>query len=278
VRISHQFRHGLGAFVPLPKGFGVSGEMFGATSVARAENGNLYSPLEGLLSARWLHRIGLSFNVGGGAALVSAPGAPQYRLFASIFYLRIGCRRWPRCEEPPRPPPPPASPDPDRDGLIGATDRCPRAAGPAENLGCPDRDSDGDAIVDRLDGCPREAGVRANNGCPDRDRDADGLADRLDRCPSDPGDPPSGCPERKYIIVRSEKSELKEKVLFATNQARVAAASFGLLDEVVEVLRQHPSMALRIEGHTDSRVRAAGRLGLAFIQRCSAWNGPSLGQ
>ncbi|MFN8378882.1 MAG: SH3 domain-containing protein [Anaerolineae bacterium] len=64
--------------------------------------------------------------------------------------------------------------DRDGDGLPDTVDRCPDAAGPRTNGGCPlaqptnapiqDRDSDG--VADFVDGCPDDAGTGFTNGCP----------------------------------------------------------------------------------------------------------------
>jgi len=174
--------------------------------------------------------------------------------------------------------------DPDRDGLIGANDRCPTEWGPAENQGCPDIDTDKDGLIDRLDRCPREPGPKENQGCPDGDRDGDGLVDRLDSCPDQPGplenngcplldtdkdgipdkddkcpyEPGpkenNGCPPpHKYISVTQEKIELLQKIMFATNKADIKPASFDLLNEVVSVLKARPTMRVHVEGHTDIR-------------------------
>ena len=96
-------------------------------------------------------------------------------------------------------------------------------------------------------------GPKENQGCPDVDTDGDGIVDRLDKCPLVPGVPPTGCPERKFIVVTQDKIELKQKVFFATNKSKILPPSYDLLNEVVSVLKERPTMKLRIEGHTDSR-------------------------
>jgi OOP family OmpA-OmpF porin len=87
-------------------------------------------------------------------------------------------------------------PDNDNDGIFDSLDKCPTTAGIAENNGCPDVDSDKDGIVDRLDKCPNEAGIAELNGCPDKDGDGDGIVDRLDKCPAkDNFQDADGCPD-----------------------------------------------------------------------------------
>ncbi|MCS6914985.1 MAG: thrombospondin type 3 repeat-containing protein [Myxococcales bacterium] len=188
VRISHQVRYGLGLYAPIVHGLGLGGEVVGGTSILPADDGTLYSALEGLATARYVHQSGLGVSVGGGGPFVSAPGIPQFRVFASVGYmpLKRPGRRVSR---------EPTNPDPDGDGLLVPEDRCPNEAGPKENGGCPDRDGDGDGLVDRLDACPEQSGVAEANGCPDVDSDGDGVVDRLDRCPdrAGPADQ-AGCP------------------------------------------------------------------------------------
>jgi outer membrane exchange protein TraA len=279
VRVSHQARYGAGLYVPLPRGFGLAGELIGATSVARPEDGTIYSPLEMYGAPRWTHRAGWTVQVGAGAGLLTMAGSPQFRFFAQLGYLPFGKRPPPRPEQPADPdrdrdgvlnekdrcPDEPGlienggcpDRDTDKDGVIDRLDRCPSLAGPLENGGCPDSDLDGDGIVDRLDRCPRDAGPAENGGCPDRDADKDGVVDRLDNCPNQAGPAPGGCPPRKYIMVTQEKIELKQKILFATAKSMIRPASFDLLNEVVDVLRAHPTMEVRIEGHTDNRGKAS---------------------
>ncbi len=58
--------------------------------------------------------------------------------------------------------------------------------------------------------------------------------------------------------------ELRESVFFDSGKATIQAQSFPLLEEVVQVLTDHPQIArLRVEGHTDSRGAAAANLELS---------------
>ena len=56
-----------------------------------------------------------------------------------------------------------------------------------------------------------------------------------------------------FIIITPDKIELKQKIHFATNKAKIFPDSFDLLNEVVEVLKTRPELLLRIEGHTDNK-------------------------
>ncbi len=151
--------------------------------------------------------------------------------------------------------------DNDKDGIVDVADKCPNEPedkdGFEDEDGCPDLDNDKDGLLDADDKCPNVLGPKENQGCPDTDRDKDGVVDRLDRCPDEPGVPPSGCPEKKFVVVTAQKIELKRQIHFATNKARILPDSYELLDEVVDVLRKNPQIAmLHIEGHTDNRGRA----------------------
>ncbi len=150
--------------------------------------------------------------------------------------------------------------DNDKDGIPDKLDKCPNEPedkdGFEDEDGCPDLDNDKDGILDADDKCPNQPGPKENQGCPDTDRDGDGIVDRLDKCPDVPGVPPDGCPAeppRKFIVVTDDKIELKQKIHFATNKAKIFPDSFELLNEVVDLLKKRPTLELRIEGHTDAK-------------------------
>jgi outer membrane protein OmpA-like peptidoglycan-associated protein len=87
--------------------------------------------------------------------------------------------------------------------------------------------------------------------CPDRD--GDGVPDSVDRCPEVVGNSDNwGCPEYKKIVVRRDRLELKEKLYFAWDQATLEEASFPVLDEVVQALKDNKSFRVQVEGHADS--------------------------
>ena len=87
--------------------------------------------------------------------------------------------------------------------------------------------------------------------CPDRD--GDGIPDTIDRCPDVHGEMESwGCPHYDRIVVRPDKLELKEKLYFAWDQAKLEDASFPVLDDVVRALNDNKSFNVQIEGNADS--------------------------
>ncbi len=70
--------------------------------------------------------------------------------------------------------------------------------------------------------------------------------------------------EPSRVVVTVERVELREKVMFDTAKATIKAESFPLLDDVAQVLRDHPEIKmLRIEGHTDERGSAGYNMKLS---------------
>ncbi|HSN99145.1 MAG TPA: OmpA family protein [Candidatus Nanopelagicales bacterium] len=156
--------------------------------------------------------------------------------------------------------PPPK--DSDNDGIVDPQDACPAVPGvadpdPAKN-GCPP-DKDGDKVLDKDDACvdiPGEATEDPKtNGCPDADKD--GIYVPADACPNEKGKPDpdptkNGCP----VAVRVTESEIVilQQVQFDTAKATIKQVSNALLDEVAEVLKEHPEIVkLEVQGHTDDR-------------------------
>ncbi|MEE2789615.1 MAG: OmpA family protein [Myxococcota bacterium] len=162
----------------------------------------------------------------------------------------------------------PEDQDTDGDGINDSVDRCPNEPedrdGVEDDDGCPDltKDRDGDGFLDEVDGCPDKPedkdGYQDEDGCPDTDNDKDRIPDVVDRCPDEPEDydgdaDEDGCPDiYKTIVIRDDRIELKQKVYFATDKARILSKSFDLLNEVASALKDRSSIKVRIEGHTDS--------------------------
>ncbi|MBK7396052.1 MAG: OmpA family protein [Myxococcales bacterium] len=136
-------------------------------------------------------------------------------------------------------------PDKDKDGIADAKDKCPDVAGVAEFEGCPDTDKDG--VQDSEDRCPKEPGPKELKGCPDRDKDA--IPDLDDKCPDEPGVAEfGGClPPKAKKFTGSIKG-----INFKTGSADILPNSFKLLDEVVKVLKEFPTLRIKISGHTDN--------------------------
>jgi cysteine-rich repeat protein len=147
--------------------------------------------------------------------------------------------------------------DADRDGVKDDVDLCPAVAedrdGYDDEDGCPDLDDDGDGVVDASDRCPRAAGVVENRGCPDTDRDKDTVVDRLDNCPDQAGTVANhGCREKQLVTITEGKLEISQTVYFKTGRAVIDRRSYKLLNQVARVIVNHPDAGVvRIEGHTD---------------------------
>jgi OmpA-OmpF porin, OOP family len=191
--------------------------------------------------------FGAELDLGRGVTSTPGYGREAFRLIAAF-----------RIDVEPRPkatlaPPPPS--DRDHDGIPDELDKCPDEPGPKENDGCPDVDTDGDGVPDREDACPREPGSRELDGCPDRDGDQ--IPDREDKCPDEPGPAENdGCPVvgEPLVQLETKRIRLRGSVLFDTGKATILPQSYPLLDEVVQVLKDNPTIGpVRIEGNTDSR-------------------------
>jgi len=153
--------------------------------------------------------------------------------------------------------------DNDEDTIPDLRDACALVAedldGWDDEDGCPDPDNDADGVPDKFDKCPNEFGDRDREGCPLEDADKDGIADVNDRCPTEPETKngyldEDGCPDVPpgSVVVTNTRVEIKEVVQFETGSATLLPASFSVLNDVVQVLKDAPSMRLRVEGHTDS--------------------------
>jgi outer membrane protein OmpA-like peptidoglycan-associated protein len=157
--------------------------------------------------------------------------------------------------------PPPK--DLDKDGILDEADACLEVAGAASDdpkkNGCPP-DKDADGVPDAEDACPDLAGLKtadaATNGCPG-DRDGDAIRDDKDACPDERGKPDedpkkNGCPQSVRVV--EGEIVILQQVQFDTGRATIKPVSNALLDEVAEVVKQHPEIVkLEVQGHTDDR-------------------------
>jgi len=62
-----------------------------------------------------------------------------------------------------------------------------------------------------------------------------------------------GCPVYTKVIVKRDRLELREKIMFAWDEATFDAVSLPLLDEVAQALKDQGYKKIIVEGHTDSR-------------------------
>ena len=155
--------------------------------------------------------------------------------------------------------------------------------------GCPDPDNDQDGILDAADSCPNEAEdfdqfdsmeaqgpeLGDKDGCPEPDNDQDGILDADDSCPNDPEDfdgdqDEDGCPD---LAVKLDPCEIKldpdKKILFDTGKdslivkkvpkgspvtaAEITDKNREIINDIAKILKDHPQIRLRIDGHTDSK-------------------------
>jgi MYXO-CTERM domain-containing protein len=164
-------------------------------------------------------------------------------------------------------------PDPDNDNdlVLDVNDKCPMQPEDVDTFededGCPDPDNDKDSILDVDDKCPLEPEdvdtFEDKDGCPDPDNDKDRILDVDDKCPLEPEtvnakDDDDGCPDDALAQVEqgedgSWRIIILDKVYFDVNKATLRPESHLVLDAVVAVMREYPSLRkVSVEGHTDS--------------------------
>ena len=158
-------------------------------------------------------------------------------------------------------------PDKDGDGIADHVDKCPDVAGVTAYKGCPIPDTDKDGVNDEDDKCPTEAGPASNNGCPvpkpEPDTDGDGVTDKNDKCPTEPGTRENdGCPVIKKEVIEKVNYAARN-ILFTKGSDKLATSSHAALDEVVAILKDHPTLRLSIDGYTDNSGQAATNLQLS---------------
>ncbi|HEU4729206.1 MAG TPA: OmpA family protein [Kofleriaceae bacterium] len=167
--------------------------------------------------------------------------------------------------ETPKPPPPPVDNDPDKDGIVGAADKCPNDPedkdGFQDDDGCPDPDNDGDGIPDATDKCPNEPedkdGFQDEDGCPDPDNDGDGVLDANDKCPTEPEtkngfQDEDGCPDEIPAKLKQFTGVI-QGINFRTGDSTLQPNSNATLDKAVAVLKEFADLKLEIQGHTDDQ-------------------------
>ena len=143
-------------------------------------------------------------------------------------------------------------PDTDGDGINDELDKCPTQPGTAKYEGCPIPDSDGDGVNDEEDKCPNQAGPASRNGCPVTDRDNDGINDDEDKCPDVAGVASNkGCPDVPANVSKTLGSAA-QNISFGATNAKLTTKSNASLNQVVAIMKENPTLKLKIEGHTDN--------------------------
>jgi OmpA-OmpF porin, OOP family len=232
VKIGNMASFGVGAEQYVLKRYGVSviAEVYGYPSLVKFPDSPRQVPAEVLAGIRWQSRYGITITTGGSFGAACGFGAPSVRLFTSVTWQPKESREQEEIDRLQRR----DDDDPDHDGLVGNADRCPNAAGPPENHGCPDTDTDGDGIVDRLDMCPDvPQGPHGKNGCP-------------------------------LAFIKGDEIVILDEVHFATDKDIILDESKPILAEVAQVLVDHAEIReVRVEGHTDVRASDAYNLNLS---------------
>jgi len=143
-------------------------------------------------------------------------------------------------------------PDTDGDGIEDSKDDCPEVAGIAAFNGCPDTDEDG--LMDSEDDCPEIAGPKDNKGCPiiKNDNDKDGVLNDDDECPETFGTAANnGCPELEKEVEEALDIAFKN-LEFETSKAIIKTSSYVSLNNLAQIMKDHPTYGILVEGHTDS--------------------------
>lgn len=151
-------------------------------------------------------------------------------------------------------------PDKDGDGVADKEDKCLTVAGTLQNRGCPVADKDHDGIPDDQDKCPDVAGPAKYHGCPVPDSDGDGVNDEEDQCPNAAGGKDNhGCPK----ITQAQKQKIAyaaKQIKFEFKDATLTASSYKVIDDVVEILKNNPTLNIKVEGHTSGPVKESNTL------------------
>lgn len=223
-------------------------ELYGSTVVTGGDGAfrTRNTPLELLVGAHLTVANHWQTGMAVGPGFTRGDGCPTMRVLFSVEFAPDVCV------------------DKDGDGICANEDACPEVDGvrttdPKTN-GCPsDRDHDG--FIDKEDACPDAPGARTadpkTSGCPDRDKD--GVADREDACIDVAGvatdDPKTnGCPT---AAAPGEKLVIAEQVAFEAGSTDIDAAGAAVLESVAKIMREHPEVRVRVEGHGDDREGSA---------------------
>jgi len=153
--------------------------------------------------------------------------------------------------------------DPDKDGIVGASDQCPNEAEDKDDFedenGCPDPDNDADGLPDASDQCPKEPEdkdtFKDEDGCPDPDNDEDGVPDAADKCIDQPEtkngyQDEDGCPDEVPATLAKFTGTIKG-INFKTASSDLLPGSTKILDKAIAVLNEFKDVKLEIGGHTD---------------------------
>jgi OmpA-OmpF porin, OOP family len=177
------------------------------------------------------------------------------------MYKDFGYKKPKKKEEPVQPP---KDDDPDKDGLVGAADKCPTEPEDKDSFkdedGCPDKDNDEDGVPDaQPDKCLNDPedkdSFQDDDGCPDPDNDDDGVLDAADKCPTEKETKngfkdDDGCADEIPETLKKFTGAI-QGINFKVGDAALAPGSAAILDKAVAVLKEFDTVKLEIQGHTD---------------------------
>ncbi|NUQ75893.1 MAG: OmpA family protein [Polyangiaceae bacterium] len=112
-------------------------------------------------------------------------------------------------------------------------------------------------VMNASQGFAGAGGAHVTIGPPMRDIDHDAIPDSQDACPDkwgvrDPDPRKNGCP--KSVVLTDTEITILQQVQFASGTATIEPGSATLLDEVAQVLKDHPDiLRLEVQGHTDNK-------------------------
>jgi outer membrane protein OmpA-like peptidoglycan-associated protein len=289
-----ELRVNAAAFLDLFKRLRLGAELNGMVGLADDENGDSTffegqaTPFELLGSARYLMgRTSQTYaRASAGTRFTNGYGAPDLRVMVSIGHWLLFDDFMPKDQTRVRGEPQPglekpsADSDRDGDGFPDDIDLCPDekedGQGPRPTDGCPvSSDRDGDGIPDLQDACPDapedKDGLQDADGCPEKDVDQDGIPDERDACPTEPGIEQgdakrNGCPKqapKQNIVEEDGQLRLLNPIQFESGTAEIKQVSFPVLNDVLQVMVERPSIRIAVYGHTDNRGSAAYNLKLS---------------
>lgn len=266
--VDDQIRWSAAADVPITTAFHLGASVFGAAGLGDEQPGldKYDTPVEFLAGPRAFLPFGLMAHAAAGSAISSSVGAPDFRIVAGLEWS---------------PEPLVGKPSQDDEQLAIAPSEpdeqiaMPDCVATPDAIGCPILDGDQDGVPDNKDRCPEQAedadGFKEDDGCPDLDNDSDGIPDTQDSCPLEPEtingvSDDDGCPDegQSKVRVTADRIDILERVYFDTNKDTIQPKSFGVLEQVAQVLKSRPDITrLRVEGHTDDRGNDAYNLDLS---------------
>jgi outer membrane protein OmpA-like peptidoglycan-associated protein len=114
------------------------------------------------------------------------------------------------------------------------------------------------------------------NGCPASDGDGDGILDQEDACPDSAGPANDDAKKHGCPVARVERGQIRirEQLQFAYNSARILEESDAVLQAVLKILKENPSIKkVSVQGHSDDKgaARYNKRLSARRAQAAVDW-------